>query len=75
MGEKEIDSIDDKPDGKTAFESAARACREGGGKAGIALSDPFCVDRHRADFRNSGYRRSCWNCTIPAICLPCACAT
>ena len=23
----------------------------GGGKAGIALSDPFCVDRHRADFR------------------------
>src|SRR5690606_9688326 len=24
---------------------------EGGGKAGIALSDPLCVDRHRADFR------------------------
>ncbi|MDX5402199.1 MAG: adenosine kinase [Rhodobacterales bacterium] len=41
----------DKPKGKEAFEAAAAACRKGGGKAGIALSDPFCVDRHRADFR------------------------
>ncbi|SEO70767.1 Sugar or nucleoside kinase, ribokinase family [Salinihabitans flavidus] len=41
----------DKPKGKAAFERAARLCREAGGKAGIALSDPFCVDRHRADFR------------------------
>jgi len=41
----------DKPKGKQAFEAAAAACRKGGGKAGIALSDPFCVDRHRADFR------------------------
>jgi len=41
----------DKPKGKDAFLAAARACRQGGGKAGIALSDPFCVDRHRADFR------------------------
>ena len=41
----------DKPKGKEAFETAARACRAGGGKAGIALSDPFCVERHRADFR------------------------
>ena len=24
---------------------------QAGGKAGIALSDPFCVDRHRDDFR------------------------
>lgn len=36
--------------GKTAFREAARAARAGGGKAGIAISDPFCVDRHRADF-------------------------
>ena len=36
--------------GKTAFREAARATRKGGGKAGIAISDPFCVDRHRADF-------------------------
>lgn len=41
----------DKDKGKNAFLTAARACRAGGGKAGIALSDPFCVDRHRGDFR------------------------
>jgi sugar/nucleoside kinase (ribokinase family) len=41
----------DKPKGKQAFERAAELCRAGGGQAGIALSDPFCVDRHRADFR------------------------
>lgn len=41
----------DKPRGKAAFERAARLCRAGGGMAGIALSDPFCVDRHRDDFR------------------------
>ncbi len=32
--------------------SAPRACAvKSGGRAGIALSDPFCVDRHRDDFR------------------------
>jgi len=41
----------DKDDGKAAFLKAAQSCHEGGGKAGISLSDPFCVDRHRADFR------------------------
>lgn len=41
----------DKDQGKAAFLKAARTCHEGGGKAGISLSDPFCVDRHRADFR------------------------
>lgn len=41
----------DKPKGKQAFEAASRATRAAGGMAGIALSDPFCVDRHRADFR------------------------
>lgn len=41
----------DKDHGKAAFRKAAAACHQGGGKAGIALSDPFCVDRHRADFR------------------------
>lgn len=41
----------DKPKGKQAFERAARLCRAGGGRAGIALSDPFCVDRHRDSFR------------------------
>jgi sugar/nucleoside kinase (ribokinase family) len=41
----------DKDKGKQAFLQAARDCHKGGGKAGIALSDPFCVDRHRADFQ------------------------
>jgi len=41
----------DKPKGKQAFERAAKLCQAAGGLAGIALSDPFCVDRHRGDFR------------------------
>ncbi|WP_299620351.1 adenosine kinase [uncultured Tateyamaria sp.] len=40
----------DKDKGKEAFRQASRLTRAGGGKAGIAISDPFCVDRHRADF-------------------------
>ena len=42
----------DKPKGKEAFERAARLCQRAGGRAGIALSDPFCVDRHRDSFRH-----------------------
>ncbi len=41
----------DKDKGKAAFLKAAEACHRGGGLAGISLSDPFCVDRHRDDFR------------------------
>ena len=41
----------DKPKGMEAFERAARLCRQAGGRAGIALSDPFCVNRHREHFR------------------------
>lgn len=40
----------DRAAGKTAFRAAASATKAGGGKAGIAISDPFCVERHRADF-------------------------
>ena len=40
----------DKDKGKAAFLAAARACRAGGGRIGITISDPFCVNRHRADF-------------------------
>lgn len=42
----------DKDKGKEAFERTARLCRDNGGRAGIALSDPFCVDRHRESFRH-----------------------
>ncbi|MFT3690274.1 adenosine kinase [Paenirhodobacter sp.] len=41
----------DKDYGKAAFLKATQGCHRGGGRAGIALSDPFCVDRHRDSFR------------------------
>lgn len=41
----------DKDMGKAAFDQAAKLTHAGGGKVGISLSDPFCVDRHRDDFR------------------------
>lgn len=41
----------DKPKGKYAFDQAAKLTKAAGGKVGISLSDPFCVDRHRDDFR------------------------
>lgn len=40
----------DEDAGKTAFREAARAAKAGGGMAGITISDPFCVERHRPDF-------------------------
>ena len=41
----------DKEEGKTAFRRAAQLMHEAGGRAGITLSDPFCTERHRADFQ------------------------
>ena len=41
----------DKDKGKSAFRAAAAACRHAGGQAGLTLSDPFCVDRHRDSFK------------------------
>ena len=41
----------DKDPGKAAFRKAAEQARLSGARAGISLSDPFCVDRHRVDFR------------------------
>ncbi len=40
----------DGPDSIAAFEKAIRAARGAGGKVAITLSDPFCVERHRAEF-------------------------
>ena len=40
----------DKDPGKEAFKKLARLCRSAGGQAGISISDPFCVERHRDDF-------------------------
>ncbi|WP_299647152.1 adenosine kinase [uncultured Jannaschia sp.] len=41
----------DKDEGKTAFAEAAAKMKDAGGKAAITISDPFCADRHRADFQ------------------------
>ncbi|WOI57088.1 adenosine kinase [Palleronia sp. LCG004] len=41
----------DKDEGKTAFRQAASLMHAAGGQAGLALSDPFCAERHRADFQ------------------------
>jgi sugar/nucleoside kinase (ribokinase family) len=40
----------DGPDSIAAFEKAVRASKRAGGKVAITLSDPFCVERHRAEF-------------------------
>jgi len=42
----------DGPDAKDAIRRAASLAREAGRKVAFTLSDPFCVDRHRAEFRD-----------------------
>jgi len=41
----------DRAPAKAAFHAAARAAKEAGAKVALSLSDAFCVDRHRDDFR------------------------
>ena len=41
----------DKDAAKAAFREAARLANAAGAKVALTLSDPFCVDRHRDDFR------------------------
>ena len=41
----------DPPAAKEAFRKAAGAAHASGREVSLSLSDPFCVDRHRADFR------------------------
>jgi sugar/nucleoside kinase (ribokinase family) len=41
----------DGPDSIAAFAKAIRAAKAAGGKVALTLSDPFCVERHRAEFR------------------------
>jgi len=41
----------DSPEAQRAFVAAAEAAREAGGEVALALSDAFCVDRHRDSFR------------------------
>ena len=41
----------DRPEAKAAFREAARTAKAAGAKVALSLSDAFCVDRHRNDFR------------------------
>ncbi len=41
----------DKDEGKTAFAEAAARMKAAGGRSAITISDPFCAERHRADFK------------------------
>jgi len=42
----------DRAQAKDAFRLAGKFAHDAGRKVSLTLSDPFCVDRHRADFRN-----------------------
>ena len=42
----------DPPAAQAAFRAAARAARKAGREVALSLSDAFCVDRHRAAFRD-----------------------
>jgi len=39
----------DSPDAKAAYTRAIEATKSGGGRVAFTVSDPFCVERHRAD--------------------------
>jgi len=41
----------DQDEAKEAFRHAATTAHEAGRKVALTLSDPFCVERHRGDFR------------------------
>ena len=42
----------DRRSAKQAFVKAATVARQAGRAVALSLSDPFCVDRHRGDFRD-----------------------
>jgi sugar/nucleoside kinase (ribokinase family) len=42
----------DREEAKAAFRAAAREAKAAGAKVALSLSDAFCVDRHRDDFRS-----------------------
>jgi sugar/nucleoside kinase (ribokinase family) len=42
----------DREEAKAAFRDAAREAKASGAKVALSLSDAFCVDRHRDDFKS-----------------------
>ena len=41
----------DSPDAKAAYIRAIEAVKSGGGRVAFTVSDPFCIERHRADMK------------------------
>jgi sugar/nucleoside kinase (ribokinase family) len=41
----------DRPEAKEAYRKAARVAHDAGRRVSLTLSDPFCVDRHRPEWR------------------------
>jgi len=41
----------DRPEAKEAYRKATRMAHEAGGQVALTLSDSFCVERHRQEFR------------------------
>jgi sugar/nucleoside kinase (ribokinase family) len=41
----------DRPEAKEAYYKAARIAHDAGNQVSLTLSDPFCVDRHRTEWR------------------------
>jgi sugar/nucleoside kinase (ribokinase family) len=42
----------DRPEAKEAYWKASRVVHEAGRRVALTLSDPFCVERHRAEWRD-----------------------
>src|SRR5262245_11822904 len=41
----------DRPEAKEAYRKAARVAHDAGNEVSLTLSDPFCVERHRPEWR------------------------
>jgi sugar/nucleoside kinase (ribokinase family) len=48
----------DRPQAKAAFHQAAQYAREAGRLVALTLSDPFCVERHRDEFKTLIHERA-----------------
>ena len=53
----------DRPEAKAAFRQAAEIAAKAGRQVALSLSDAFCVDRHRAEFRRADPRQASTSCS------------
>ena len=53
----------DRPEAKAAFRQAAEIAAKAGRQVALSLSDPFCVDRHRAEFLDADPHSASTSCS------------